>query len=78
MSAGAWDPDAIQHSLQLRTVMALSWGNDDGERPAAAVTGEMELGSQPSTAAPESFVGLVRDPLFSSARLRRRHAPLAC
>jgi hypothetical protein len=74
----AWDTDAIQDRLQLGTVMTMSWGNDDGERPPAAVTGEMKLGRQPSTAASESFVGRVGDLFFSSARLRRRRAPLAC
>jgi hypothetical protein len=43
-SCGARDPDAIQDGLQLGTVMPMSWGNDDGERPSAPVTGEMKLG----------------------------------
>jgi hypothetical protein len=60
---GVWDPDAVQHGSQLGTIMTLSWGNDDGEGPPAAVTGEMELGRQPSTAAPEPLIGRVLDPL---------------
>jgi hypothetical protein len=47
--------------------MALSWRNHDGKRTAFAVTGQMELGRQPSAAAPESFIGRVLDPFFSSA-----------
>lgn len=43
-SCGARDPDAIQDGLQLGTVMPMSWGNDDGERPSATVAGEMKLG----------------------------------
>jgi hypothetical protein len=74
---GAWDPDAVEHEGQLRTVMPVSWRDHDGERSSFAVTGEMELGGQPSTAAPESLVGWVVDPFFSSARLGRRLAPLA-
>jgi hypothetical protein len=48
----------------LGTVMTMSWGDHDRERAAAAITREMELGSQPSTAASESFVCQVGDPLF--------------
>jgi hypothetical protein len=66
-STGAWDTDAIQDRLQLRAVMALSQGDDDGERSPAAVAGQMKLGGQPSAAAPKSLVGWVRDPFFSSA-----------
>ena len=75
---GTWNPDAVQDGFQLRTVMALSWRTDDGEWSTTTVTGEMKLGGQPSTAATESLVGWVADPFFSSARLRRRRAPLAC
>jgi len=77
-ATGAWDPDAVQHRLQLRTVMALSWADHDGERPSTAVTGQMELGGQPASAPSEPLVARVGDPFFSSARLRRRRAPLAC
>src|SRR5262249_39919241 len=77
-STSAWNPDALQDGDQLGTVMTLSRGNYNGERPSLAVTGKMELGGQPSTAASEPFVAWVLDPFFSSARLRRRRAPLAC
>jgi hypothetical protein len=77
-STDAWDTNAVQDGLPLRAVMPLSWGDDNGEGSPAAVTGAMELGRQPSTAAPEPLVGWVRDPFFSSARRRRCRAPLAC
>jgi hypothetical protein len=66
-STGAWDPDALQDRFQQRTVVAMSWRDDDGEGPSAPVAGEVKLGGQPSTTAPKSLVGSVRDPLFSSA-----------
>jgi hypothetical protein len=66
-SAGAWNPDALQDRFQLGAFMAVPWADHDGERSSAAVTGEMELGGQPSTTAPESLVGGVRDPFFSRA-----------
>jgi hypothetical protein len=75
---GARNTDAVQDGLELRAVVALSRRDDNGERPPAPVTGEMELGRQPATTASESLVGGVGDPFFSSARLRRRRAPLAC
>jgi hypothetical protein len=75
--ASTWDTDAVQDRLQLRAVMALSGRNHNGKRSSAAVTSEMKFGGQPSTAASKGFVHHVRDPLFSSARLRRRRAPLA-
>ena len=43
-SCGAGDPDALQDWYQLRTVMALSWGDHNGKRPPAAVTGEVKFG----------------------------------
>jgi hypothetical protein len=56
ISAGAWDPNAVQDRLELRTVMALSWADHNSERSPAAVTGEMELRGQPATAASKPFV----------------------
>src|SRR5262249_48103492 len=35
-SVGAWDTDAVQDGFELRTVTAMSWGDHDRERPAAA------------------------------------------
>src|SRR5260221_7361790 len=75
--SSAWDPDAVQDRLQLRTVMTVARRDHDGERPSAAITGEMKLGGQPSTAASEAFLLMGDDPFFSSARLRRRRAPPA-
>jgi hypothetical protein len=76
-SAGAWDADVVQDCLQLRTIMAMSRRDHDGEWSPAAVASEMKLGRQSATAAPKPLVGGVRDPFFSSARLRRCRAPLA-
>jgi hypothetical protein len=64
---GARNANALQDRLELRAVVALSWGDHDRERSSASVTGEMELRRQPATAAPQSLVGGVRDPFFSSA-----------
>jgi hypothetical protein len=58
--------------------MTVARCDDDRERPSFAVAGQMELGCQSTAAAPESLVGRVADPFFSSARLGRRRAPLAC
>jgi hypothetical protein len=76
--AGARSTNAVQNGLELRAVMALPWRDDDGERTPMAVTGEVEFGGQSAPAASESFIGRMGDPFFSSARLRRRRAPLAC
>jgi len=76
--AGPRQPDAVQHRGRLRAVMALPRRDDDGERPPLPVARQVELGRQPAPTAPELLVGRVDDPLFSSARLRRRRAPLAC
>src|SRR5262249_14417972 len=77
-SAGPWHADAGEHRDQLRAVMPLSGRDDDGEWPSLPVARQMELGRQPSTTASQPLVAGVGDPLFSSARLRRRRAPLAC
>lgn len=77
-STRAWDANAVQYRPQLRAVMALAWCDDDRERPSLAVAGEVQLGRQPSTAPSQSLVGRVLDPLFTSAWLGRRRAPLAC
>lgn len=69
-STGAWNPDTLQDWDQLGTVMTVTRGNHNGERPSLAVAGNVELGGQPSTAATEPFVARVLNPFFSSARLR--------
>jgi hypothetical protein len=74
----ARNADAIQDRFQLRTVMAMPWADHNGKRSSATVTSEVELGGQPATAASEPFARRMVDPFFSSARLRRRRAPLAC
>jgi hypothetical protein len=64
---GAWHPDAVEHRGQLGAVMALSWGDHDRKRSPLAVAREVKLGRQSAAAAPESFIGRVLDPLFTSA-----------
>jgi hypothetical protein len=58
-----WDTDARQHGPQLGAVMALSWGDHEGEWAATTVTGQVELGRQPAAAASESLVDRMLDPL---------------
>ena len=76
-SARSWDADAVQDGCQLGAVMPVAGRDDDRERPAFAVASHMDFARQPATAVPESLVGGVADPFFSSARLGRRRAPLA-
>src|SRR5262249_19564637 len=66
-SCSAWGTNALQDELKLCTVMEVPWGDYNGERSSAPVTGEMELGGQSATAAPQPLVGGMRDPFFSSA-----------
>lgn len=73
-----WHTNAVQDRRQLGTVMSLAGRDDNRERSSLAVAGQMHLARQPAAAAPESLVGEVADPFFSSARLGRRRAPLAC
>jgi hypothetical protein len=77
-STGPWYPDAVQHRSQLRTVVPLARRDHDRERSALAIAGQMKLGRQPSAAAAKPLIGGMLDPPFSSARLGRRRAPLAC
>ena len=77
-SARSWDADAVQDGLQLGIVMALSRRDHDRERSPFAVAGQMHLARQPAATASEALVGGMADPFFSSARLGRRRAPLAC
>jgi len=76
-SSRAWDMDAAQHRFQLGTIVAVARRDHDRERSPLPVTGQMKLGGEPSTAPSESLVDRMLDPLFISARLRRRRAPLA-
>lgn len=77
-STGSWHTNPVQDRRQLRTVMPMAGRDDDRERSSFAVAGQMHFARQPAAAAPESLVGGVVDPFFSSARLGRRRAPLAC
>ena len=74
---GAWDTNAGQHRLQLRTVMALSGRDHVGERSPVPVTGEMELGRQPASAVSEPFVARWEIPFFIGPA-GPTTAPLAC
>src|SRR5689334_25386108 len=58
--------------------MALSSRDDHGERPPLPIAGHVELGRQAAAAASQPLVVRMLDPLFTSARLGRRRAPLAC
>ncbi len=50
---------------------------DHDRKPAPVlIAGQMELGGQPSSAAPKPFLGRMLDPLFTSAWLGRRRAHL--
>lgn len=66
-SAGAWNPNAVEHRRQLGAIMALSRRNHDRERASLAVTGEMELGGESTAAASQALVRRVLKPLFSAA-----------
>jgi hypothetical protein len=58
--------------------MPLPGRDHNRERSPLPVAGQVELGRQAAPTAPEPFVGRMVDPLFASARLGRRRAPLAC
>src|SRR5262249_18065016 len=74
----SWDTNASQHRLQLRAVIALPRRDHDRKRSSFPVASQMKLGSQPTPTASEPFINRVLDPLFTSAWLGRRRAPLAC
>lgn len=77
-STRAWDTNASEHRLQLRTIMPLPGRDDDREWSPFPVAGQVKLGGQSSPAASKPFIDRVVDPLFMSAWLGRRRAPLAC
>ena len=47
-----------QQRLQLGALMALAGGDKHGQRPPAAITGQMELGRQPTAATAQCLVNL--------------------
>ena len=53
-------PDGIQQRLQLGALMALAGGDQHGQGPPAAITGQMELGRQPTAATPQCLVQIDR------------------
>jgi hypothetical protein len=54
----AGDPDSVQQQLQLGALMPLASGDQHGQRPAAAVAGQMQLGGQPTPATAQRLIGL--------------------
>jgi hypothetical protein len=63
-SAWSWDTNTLQYRRQLSTVMALSRRDHDRERPPLAVTSQVKLGGQPSTAPSEALVARMLDPFL--------------
>jgi len=61
------DPDAVEDRSQLGAVMMLPWRNHDREGSPFSVTGQMELGGQPSSATSEALVHQVYYAFFRSA-----------
>jgi hypothetical protein len=61
--AWSWDMNSLQDRFQLGTVMSLSCRDHHRERASLAVAGYVELGRESASAAPESFVARVLDPL---------------
>lgn len=59
-----WDTNACQHRLQLRIIVPLSGRDDNRERSPFPVAGQMELGRQPSPAAPEPFITRMLTPFL--------------
>jgi hypothetical protein len=70
----SWEdfPARAGNGSELRTLMALSWGDHHGEGPSTAVTSEVKLGRQPSAAAAEPFVAWMLDPFFHQKSVQRR------
>ncbi|GAB2769514.1 hypothetical protein GCM10027072_80330 [Streptomyces bullii] len=58
-SAGALDPYTLQDGDHLRAVAPLAGGNQQGQRPATALPGEVDLAGQAAPGTAESFVGAV-------------------
>jgi hypothetical protein len=51
-------PDGVQQRLQLGALMALASSDQHHQRPAAAITSQMELGRQATPAASQCLVSL--------------------
>ena len=81
-SGGPGDADGVQDGCKLGAVVALAWGEDHAQGPAAAVAGQVNFGGQPTPGPAERLDLVMRDPLFpsaaASARAGRLRAPAAC
>jgi hypothetical protein len=56
------DGDGIQDREQVRVVPGLALAEQDGQRPATAVNGQMNLGAQPAPGAAQRLPGRYRNP----------------
>jgi hypothetical protein len=56
--AWARNSDHVQQWRKLGALMALAGGHQHGERPPAAIGGQVELGRQPTAATAQCLVGL--------------------
>ena len=54
--AGARDADPFQQSLCTDAVVTLAWCDENGERAALAVAGEVDFGGQPSSGTAEGVI----------------------
>lgn len=63
------DADAIHDRNELRGIVPLARGDQQGQRAAPALTGEMDLAGQATPKASESLVGAVLPGRASSPAL---------
>ena len=73
-------PDVAQHRRELGAVTVLAGGQDDRQGPLATFDGQMELGGQPASGAPECVVGrlVVDSARFFALAVPPLRAPAAC
>jgi len=84
--AAAADADGLQERDELRAVAVLAGGEDPGERAAAPVRGQVNLGGQPAAGAPQPLPARTRHtivvirsrPLWAGSTAPARRAPAAC
>jgi hypothetical protein len=68
----------VEQFPKLGAGVALTPAEHHGERPTLAIAGEVQFGREAPSAAPQSLVFGVQEPLFSSAALDAPLAPAAC
>jgi len=74
------DADTLHDRDELRRVAPVTWGDQQGQWAASALTGEVDLAGQAAPGPSESLVGAVvprRRPFFGTRGLALR-APAAC